>query len=136
MKEVKELKRTGWFQLVGNVGANPIFDSQLPRPVFDRFQIILKFSAKFYRKRRSFFREIIAKSIFFFIEGSLSLRKNILLRFYTRFSRVDCNVEKERNGEKITVRRYRGKNNSSSRKGTLKKRKKIKRPVALVRRFE
>lgn len=103
MKEVKELKRTGWFQLVGNVGANPIFDSQLPRPVFDRFQIILKFSAKFYRERRSFSREIIAKSIFFFIEGSLSLRKNILLRFYTRFSRVDCNVEKERNGEKITV---------------------------------
>lgn len=102
MKEVKELKRTGWFQLVGNVGANPIFDSQLPRPVFDHFQIILKFSAKFYRERR-FSREIIAKSIFFFIEGSLSLRKNILLRFYTRFSRVDCNVEKERNGEKITV---------------------------------
>lgn len=86
MKEVKELKRTGWFQLVGNVGANPIFDSQLPRPVFDRFQIILKFSAKFYRERRSFSREIIAKSIFFYRRKFISKKKYTLTFLYSLFS--------------------------------------------------
>lgn len=86
MKEVKELKRTGWFQLVGNVGANPIFDSQLPRPVFDHFQIILKFSAKFYRERRSFFREIIAKSIFFYRRKFISKKKYTLTFLYALFS--------------------------------------------------
>lgn len=86
MKEVKELKRTGWFQLVGNVGANPIFDSQLPRPVFDHFQIILKFSAKFYRERR-FSREIIAKSIFFFYRRKFISKKKYTLTFlYALFS--------------------------------------------------
>lgn len=93
MKEVKELKRTGWFQLVGNVGANPIFDSQLPRPVFDHFQIILKFSAKFYRERR-FSREIIAKSIFFFYRGKFISKKKYTLTFLYALFSPPCRLQR------------------------------------------
>ena len=97
--------------------------------LFDHFQIVLKF----YRESGSFFREkLSAKSIFFFFyrEKFISKKKKytLTLLFIRAFpSTVDCNVEKERNGEKNNRRR--GKNNSPARKGTLKKRKKIKRPV-------
>lgn len=47
-------------------------------------QIILKFSAKFYRERRSFSREIIAKSIFFFYRGKFISKKKYTLTFFIR----------------------------------------------------
>lgn len=68
---------------------------------------------------------------FFFLPRKVYLQEKkytLILLFIRAFpGTVDCNVEKERNGEKNNRRR--GKNNSPARKGTLKKRKKIKRPV-------
>lgn len=116
--------------------SNLRFDSsQLPCPAFDRFQTVLKFSAKFYRRKRvGFFVRLSRNPIFFFFflhRGKLIPKKRYTLTLlYPLLSiatlkrgRETVKKNNRAKGKKIIPRR--------ASKGTLKKRKKIKHPVAL-----